>query len=105
MQRLTHKRDQRNRLQKAFVLLGALLTTGYFAHHAIHGRHGFVARFKLVERSSMLDFELSSLEAVRSKLARDVALLTAEPPSKDMTEEIARDMLGMVRPADKLLLR
>lgn len=86
-------------------MLGCLATTGYFAHHAVHGRHGFEARLKLIERSSMLNFELASLEAVRSRLARDVAMLTQEPPARDMTEEVARDALGFAYPSERLYRR
>lgn len=89
----------------ALVLLGCLATTAYFASHAIHGRHGFEARRKLIERSSMLAFELSSLEAVRLRLARDVDLLTTEPPSRDILEETARDTLGFVHPRDRIVRR
>ena len=57
-----------------------------------------------MERSSLLDFEIRSLEAVRSGLERDVALLAPELPNADIVEEIARDELGFVAPTDKLLL-
>lgn len=86
-------------------MLGCLATAGYFAHHAVYGRHGFEARLKLIERSNMLEFEMRSLEAVRSRLSRDVALLASDPPSRDLTEEIARDVLGMADPADRVLRR
>ncbi len=105
VQRLTHNRDWRTRFQRALVLLGCLAASGYFAHHALYGRHGFEARLKLIERTSMLEFELSSLEAVRSRLGRDVALLTSEPPARDITEEVARDALGFADPNDRLYRR
>ena len=57
-----------------------------------------------MERASLLDFEIRSLEAVRSSLERDVALLTPELPDADLVEEIARDQLGFAAPGDKLLL-
>jgi cell division protein FtsB len=105
VQRLTHIRDWRTRLQQLVVLLGCLAGTAYFAHHAIVGRHGFEVRQRLIARSSMLEFELKSLEAVRLRLARDVALLASEPPSRDITEEVARDVLGFAYPTDRLLRR
>jgi len=54
----------------------------------------------LIERSTLLDFEIKSLEAVRAKLERDVALLSPDKPDPDMVEEIARDVLGYIRPND-----
>ena len=87
------------------MLLCCFSATGYFAFHALHGRHGFEARARLIERSSVLEFEIKSLEAVRSHLARDVALLSPEMPAPDLVEEIARDVLGFSYPADRILRR
>lgn len=85
------------------MLLTCLASTGYFGYHALHGRHGLEARNQLIERANLLAFEIRSLEAVRSKLERDVALLATEIPNTDLVEEIARDVLGYVRPGDKVL--
>jgi len=87
------------------VLLSCWVTTGYFTYHAINGRHGFEARVRMIERSSMLEFEIKSLEAVRSHLARDIALLRPDTPAPDMVEEIARDVLGYSYPNDTILRR
>lgn len=85
------------------MLLACLSSSAYFGYHALHGRHGLDARNRLLERSTLLDFEIRSLEAVRSKLERDVALLSPDKPDPDMVEEIARDVLGYVLPGDKLI--
>lgn len=87
------------------MLLLCLGLTAYFAYHAINGRHGLEARKRLIERSSLLEFEVKSLEAVRAKLERDVALLSPDLPNPDMVEEVARDVLGFVHPADRVLPR
>jgi cell division protein FtsB len=85
------------------VLLACLVSSAYFGFHALHGRHGLDARNQLLERSALLDFEIKSLETVRSKLERDVALLSPQKPDPDMVEEIARDVLGYVRPDDVIV--
>lgn len=77
--------------------------TAYFAHHAFYGRHGFEARQNLIERSSILEFEVRSLAAVRARLERDVALLSPELPHPDLVEEIARDVLGYAHPDDRIV--
>ncbi len=59
----------------------------------------------MIERSDLVEFEIRSLEAVRSKLAHDVALLSPELPNPDLVEEIARDVLGYVHPDDRVLRR
>ena len=79
------------------VLLGSLMLAVYFGHHALHGHHGLQTRNQLIERASMLEQDISRLEAVRLKLKRDLALLAPEPPHPDMIERIAADVLGLVR--------
>ena len=97
--------DRRYRPRQAFVLLVCWSFTAYFAYHAINGSHGLEARSRLIERSSLLEFEIRSLEAVRAKLQRDVDLLTPDKPDADLVEEIARDMLGFARPQDRIVVR
>jgi cell division protein FtsB len=86
------------------VLLLCLGLTAYFAYHTLKGRHGLEARDKLLERESALQFEMQSLEAVRAKLERDVALLRPDLPDPDMVEEIAREVLGFAQPQDVVLM-
>lgn len=93
----------RPRFRQVLVLLACAMSSAYFGYHALHGRHGLEARNRLAERASLLDFEIKSLEAVRGKLHRDVALLSADKPDADMVEEIARDVLGYVHPRDTLV--
>ncbi|WP_348534792.1 septum formation initiator family protein [Hyphomicrobium sp. D-2] len=103
MLRQPKKHDRRSRPRQATVLLLCLGLTAYFAHHAVNGRHGFEARSRLMERSALLEFEIKSLEAVRARLERDVALLGAKKPDSDLVEEIAREVLGFVRPDDQVV--
>lgn len=99
--------DGRNRplghVRRVVVLLTSLLSTAYFAHHALYGRHGLEARNQLIERANVLAFEIKSLEGVRTKLERDVALLAPENPDADLVEEVARDVLGYVRSSDLVI--
>ena len=106
----SHSRDRRTRrpgratAQSPLVLLGCLALTAYFIHHAINGRHGLAVRNRLIERSSVLDRDITGLEAVRLSLRRDVALLAPDPPHPDMVEEIAGAVLGMVRPGELIIV-
>jgi cell division protein FtsB len=92
------------RLRQALVLLLCLGLTAYFAYHTLNGRHGLEARDKLLERESALQFEMQSLEAVRAKLERDVALLRPDIPDTDIVEEIAREVLGFAHPRDVVVM-
>ncbi|MFN3869388.1 MAG: FtsB family cell division protein [Hyphomicrobiaceae bacterium] len=87
------------------MLLSCLGLTGYFVHHALYGRHGLETRTSLISRSAALEFEIKGLETVRSSLRRDVVLLAPDRPDPDIVEEIARDVLGLVHPSDKILVR
>ncbi|WP_244534533.1 septum formation initiator family protein [Hyphomicrobium sp. CS1GBMeth3] len=86
------------------MLLLCLALTAYFAFHTIKGRHGLDARDKLLERESALEFEIQSLEAVRAKLSRDVALLRPDLPDPDFVQEIAREVLGFANPRDRVVM-
>ena len=86
------------------VLLGSLAATAYFACHVVGGTHGLLAQHRLMERSTEVEREIASLEVVRSRLKRDVTLLAEQPPDPDIVEEVARDVLGLVRPGDQILI-
>lgn len=58
-----------------------------------------------MEKSQVLDFEIKSLEAVRSRLENDVALMAPEYPDPDIVEEVARDVLGFAHPDDRIILK
>lgn len=83
------------------VLLGSIAMAGYFGHHAVSGTHGLEARGRLLEQLHRIERDNAELEVVRARLRRDVALLSAEPPSRDMVEEIAREMLGLLYPGEQ----
>lgn len=86
------------------MLLLCLGLTAYFAYHTVKGRHGLEAREKLLERESALQFEMQSLEAVRAKLERDVALLRPDLPDPDIVEDVAREVLGFAHPQDLVVM-
>lgn len=86
------------------MLLLCLGLTAYFAFHMLKGRHGLEARDVLLERQSALEFEIQSLEAVRAKLERDVALIRPDLPDPDFVEEIAREVLGFANPRDRIFM-
>ncbi len=56
-----------------------------------------------MERSTLLEFEIKTLEAVRAKLEHDVALLAPDLPDPDIVEEVAREVLGFAHPEDRVV--
>ena len=43
-------------------------------------------------------------QELRAKLERDVALLSPQKPDPDLVEEVAREVLGFVRPDDAVVI-
>lgn len=77
-------------------MLCCLLIAGYFAQHAVSGKHGLEARSRLQERAKRISADVKKLETVLHQLQRDVALLAPEPPDADFVREIAADVLGYI---------
>jgi cell division protein FtsB len=86
--------------QAVAVLLALLCMTAYFAHHAAYGTHGQRTAARLVDRKAAVERETTRLMAIREHLVRDVAALSSDPPGPDITEEVARDVLGFGRPGE-----
>ena len=101
----TPAQDRRKRkfAQLSLVLLGCAAFSATFIHHAIYGRHGLEARSKLIARSTELDREIKSLEAVHGEFTRHIRLLR-EKPQRDLVEEIAQRTLGFAYP-DEVVIR
>ena len=71
--------DRRNSPpRQILVSLFCLFALGYFAYHAVVGKRGLEARTRLVERSRELKPKIARLEAVRSRLERDIRFSTPQ---------------------------
>lgn len=90
--------------QSALVLIGCLCASAYFVHHTLNGTYGNKAYDRLTARTAAAEQEASRLTIVRDRLARDVAALSSNPPGSDITEEVARDVLGFHRPGEQTLV-
>jgi cell division protein FtsB len=77
-------------------MLCCLLIAGYFAQHAVSGKHGMEARSRLQERAKRISADVKKLEAELHQLQRDVALLSPDLPDADFVREIAADVLGYI---------
>ncbi len=78
--------------------------TLYFGYHTFKGRHGLETRSRLIERSAALEREITSLEAVRARLERELALLDDATVDLDYVEELARRHLGFAAREDRIYI-
>jgi cell division protein FtsB len=93
---------RKSRPRQILVSLFCLCALGYFAYHAVVGKRGLEARSRLIERSRQLGPEIARLEAMRTRLEQEVSLLNDADP--DIIEELAIDLLGFVRPGDRVVV-
>lgn len=93
------------RLRHALVPLVCLIVIGYFAYHAVYGRHGFIAWLSLQNSVETLDLQLAEVRAAREQLDRQVALLRPESLDPDLLDERARATLGFANPNDIVIFR
>jgi len=93
---------RKSRPRQILVSLFCLCALVYFAYHAIVGKRGLEARSRLIERSRQLEPEIERLEAIRTRLERDVRLLDVRDP--DIVEELAIEILGFARPGDYIVV-
>lgn len=91
-------------IQLLCVLLGCTALTAVFCYHTVYGRHGLEARHDLMQRSTELDREIESLEAVQSAYKRHIDML-GNRRHQDLIEEIAKRDLGMSYPGEIIIRR
>ncbi|MCB1465228.1 MAG: septum formation initiator family protein [Nitratireductor sp.] len=81
------------------------LLIAYFLFHAWSGRYGIVAMQEMEEERTRLEFELVRVKEKRAALEARVTLLRDGTIEKDMLDEQARHMLGLVGPDEIVILR
>lgn len=79
--------------RSVLVLIVAIGLSAYFGYHAIAGRHGLEARADLFVRVQGLEQEVARLEAIRTRLRHDAALLQDQSINPDMLDEVVRSVL------------
>jgi len=82
------------RLRQALIPFVCIIVLGYFAYHAVYGRHGFIAWLDIQNRIDTLQHQLAEVEGKRIQLDRQVALLRPESLDPDLLDERARAALG-----------
>ena len=91
------------RLRQALIPLVCLVVLGYFAYHAVYGRHGFIAWLDIQNRVDTLEHQLVELRGQREQLDRQVALLRPESLDPGLLDERARAALGYAGPNEVVI--
>jgi cell division protein FtsB len=81
------------------VILFMLL---YFIFHSIYGSRGVIAYFKLQAELENAHSKLNSLRVERLEIENKAKLLRPESLDKDMLDEKARNVLGVVLPNEQV---
>ncbi|MCP4328835.1 MAG: septum formation initiator family protein [Alphaproteobacteria bacterium] len=76
----------------------------YFAYHAIQGERGLVTRWHLSQQLSAADAQVTALKAEHDALQHKVRLLRPESLDRDLLDERAREMLGLIG-QDEVVIR
>lgn len=83
-------------------LTGAALIA-YFGYHAVQGDRGLIAWWNLRHEIEKADYELAMVSVEKKVLEHRVSLLRPESLDRDMLEERARAMAGVVHPDDLII--
>ena len=103
--RASRRRREGSRTSGVVLAVVGIAMSGYFAYHAMTGRHGLEARARLLERRQLLGAEIEGLRRERDHLKSEVAAIAPDVPHPDLVDEVARDVLGFGRPGEIVVLR
>ena len=90
-------------IRRAAMPALALIVVGNFAGYAIAGPNGLLAWGGYHRAYNERKAELAQLEAERAQLRHRSALLDPKKADPDMTDELIRRDLGLVRPDEVII--
>jgi len=84
-------------------IVGALFVC-YFLVHAFHGDRGVLVWMHLQKQVAVAEQTLSETKSVRTEYERRTSLLRSAHLDRDMLDERARIMAGLVRPDEFIII-
>lgn len=102
---LATRQKRRTRLRYFVLPVLSAACLSYFAHHAYEGTYGLRSSEALSSRALELRTELADLAAARAQLEWQVQLMEDGSIERDMIDERARSVLGVVSSRDIVILR
>lgn len=103
MRMITRKDNLRSKVRQVFGPLAGIALITYFGYHAVQGDRGLIAWWNLRYEIEKADYELAAVTAEKQKIEHRVSLLRPESLDRDMLEERARAMLGVVGKDDLIV--
>ena len=100
---ITRRDNLRSKVSHVLGPLTGAALIAYFGYHAVQGDRGLIAWWNLRYEIEKADYELASVTAEKRKLEHRVSLLRPESLDRDMLEERARAMLGVVAKDDLIV--
>lgn len=98
---------RKHRLHTALAQMALWLLTvasvSYFAHHAVHGNRGIVAKRASEAEIEALHQRLAVLKEERLGIQKRVDALTPPAIDRDLLDQIARERLGYMHPDERIL--
>ena len=95
---------RRSRVKRLILPLITVCFAAYFGYHAFNGDYGILARAHLVAETEILTERLDALKAERANLEAHVKLLRDESIDRDLADERARALAGLVRDDELVIL-
>ncbi len=83
------------------ILMGLL---SYFFYHTTYGNSGIISKKKTEGKVADLTKELEQIRATRIELEHNVTLMRSESLDKDMLDEQARKVLGIVKKEEEVII-
>ncbi|GGE44684.1 cell division protein [Agaricicola taiwanensis] len=83
--------------------MATLASMAYFAHHAVSGNRGIVAKRAYEAEMKALEADLKKVKAERTALEKRVAALRPTQVERDMLDQLARERLGYMHPDERVL--
>jgi cell division protein FtsB len=97
------RNDIRQKMRHVLGPLTGAALIAYFGYHAVQGDRGLIAWWNLRHEVEKADYELAAVTAQKKVLEHRVTLLRPESLDRDMLEERARAMLGVVHEDDLIV--
>jgi cell division protein FtsB len=93
----------RSALAQLALWMATLASVAYFAHHAVSGNRGIVAKRAYEAEIMSLEAELKKVKSQRAALENRVAALRPSQVERDVLDQLARERLGYMHPDERVL--